>query len=91
MLLKKHDNLTFGGHTIYSEKIGDIIYIEVKGVKGTLTEMEKFINAKDRLRRYFGGAKIRNWENGCIRIDCLIEEREVVKFLIKNIKEYYNV
>jgi len=90
MLSKKHDNLTFGGHPIYSEEIDGVIYIEVKGVKGTLTEIESFINAKDRLIRYFGDSKIRNWEKGQIRIDCLTEEKKIVKKLIQNIKEYYN-
>ena len=87
----KNTNLKFGGYPITTEKIGDTIYVNVKGVTGTLNEMEDYINAKDyRKRRYFGGSKIRTWKKGSIRIDCLIETRENIQNLISTINKDYN-
>lgn len=86
----KGKGLTFGGFPIEFEVIEGDVLVTCKGVTGTLSEMEAFINRKGTEPCRFGEAKIKAWVNKQVRIDCLIEEMSHIKFLIKHAKELQN-
>jgi hypothetical protein len=84
------NELTFGGYPIEYKFIDDEIYIVCKGVEGKLSDIEKYLKDKSHIRHYFGKSKIRSWNRGMIKIDCLEETVENFIKMYNYLKELKN-
>lgn len=84
------EQLTFGGFPVEFERRDDEVYVHCKGVVGTLSQAEEFINDKLNRRHYFGTSKIRNWRNNQIRIDCLQDSRNKFNEILNKAKQFKN-
>jgi hypothetical protein len=79
--------LTFGGFPMTFELIDGEVYATCKGVTGSLTQVEKFLKKKDKTRCYFGVARMTGYPNKMVKIDCLKDTKEQLKFLFNHAKQ----
>lgn len=84
------NDLKFAGYPITLEQINDEIFINCKGLTGTLSQVEEFLSDINNKRHYFGKAKIRRWRNAQIRIDCLIDDYSQFIYLYEQVKQFKN-
>lgn len=76
-----NNQLTFGGYPIEMELIDGEVYVTCKGVIGTDTQIKKFLKNKSGGRYKFGESSIKCYPNKMVRIDCLSDTKEQIKFL----------
>jgi len=76
-----NNQLTFGGHPVKMELIDGEVYVTCKGVIGTDTQIKKFLKNKSGGRYKFGESSIKCYPNKIVRIDCLSDTKEQIKFL----------
>jgi hypothetical protein len=78
-LCETDEELTFCNFPVEMELVGDEVYVSCKGVTGTLTQAELYLDNEKGKKFYFGESRIRNYPDKMVKIDCLIDTR--VKFL----------
>lgn len=71
-----NENLTFGGYPLTFEKKDGEVYITCKGLTGTIKQVNEFFRNKSNSKYYFWSAKIRNFPNKRVKINCLEDFRE---------------
>ena len=76
-----NNQLTFGGYPIEMELIDDEVYVTCKGVTGTASQIKTFLKNKSGGRYKFGDSSIKCYPNKIVRIDCLSDTKEQIKFL----------
>lgn len=70
------EDITFNGYPVTLEYRDGEVYINCKGVTGTLSDMHKYYKDKSKLTKRFGQSKIRCWHKGLVKIDCLEDTDE---------------
>ena len=79
--------ITFNGFPVTFEAIDGEIFISCKGVTGTLSDVDRFFNSKSKHARRFGTSKIRLWNKGFVKIDCLEDTLEKGKEIFNYAKK----
>lgn len=85
------DEITFNGHPVTMDLIDDEVYITCKGVVGTLSQAKEYIENKKHGKFYFGEARIRNYPDKKVKIDCLIDDYSKILQIYKQAKQLKNV
>jgi len=89
-LCEADKELTFGGFPVEMELIDDEVYVTCKGVTGSLTQAEKYLENKKGEKFYFGESRIRNYPNKMVKIDCLIDSLENFLQIYEHAKKFKN-
>jgi len=80
--------ITFGGHTLVFEVVGDEVYITCKNVTGTLTQALAFKNRKNnRLVYNFGNAKVKPIGKELVQVGCLTDSKNKINEIINHCNE----
>jgi hypothetical protein len=85
------NQIIFNGYPVVFETINGEVYVTCKGVTGSLRQIENFMKCKKSKRvKYFGESKVRQWNKGLVKIDCLEDTNEKVIEIYKHAKELKN-
>lgn len=87
-LCDRNDELTFNGYPVSLELIDGEVYVTCKGVTGSLTQAEKYLDNEKGKKFYFGESRIRNYPDKMVKIDCLIDTFENFYKIYETAKQF---
>lgn len=86
----KEDNYTFNGFPVTMQYLDGEVYVTCKGVVGTLSQADKFMENKKNEKFYFGESRIRRYPDKMIKIDCLYDKYSKFVEIYNRAKELKN-